>query len=57
MSRTKRKLPTWGSWLRYPQYKWKLLAGIGRKKIVTEYDDKNVAAFNEVPAKKQKELM
>jgi hypothetical protein len=33
-----------------------MLAGIVRKKIVTEYDDKNVAAFNEVPAKIQRKL-
>lgn len=56
MSRTKRNLPTWGIWLRYPRYKWKLLAGISKKKIVTEYDDKNVAAFDELPYKQQRKL-
>lgn len=56
MSRTKRNLPTWGAWLRYPRYKWKLLAGIKKKEIVTEYDDKPIAGFNELPYKQQREL-
>lgn len=57
MSRTKRNLPTWGSWLRYPRYKWKLLACVKKKEIVKEYDDKNIAAFSEIPAKKWKEMI
>lgn len=45
MSRTHRNLPP--HWNRRPRYRWKLLAGIPRKQIATERDDKPVAARKE----------
>jgi hypothetical protein len=46
MSRTYRKVPK-HKWLRTPRYKWKLQAGISRKQVVTDFDDKGIAAKRE----------
>jgi hypothetical protein len=51
MSRTIRTLPK--RTLRQPKYKHKLLAGIPRKQVVTDYDDKPVAALYETHRTKQ----
>jgi hypothetical protein len=56
VSRTKRKIPKRGhgiKWLRTPRHKWKLVAGIPTKQVVTDWDDKHVAAVDEVPKGKK----
>lgn len=45
MSRTK----SGTKWLRTPRHKWKLVAGIPSKQVVTDCDDNHVAALDEVP--------
>lgn len=50
MSDTYRNVPT--SWLRHPMYRWKLLSGIPRKQVVTDWDDKPVAAMKETRSRK-----
>ena len=46
MSRTIRNIPK-GKRSRTPRYRWKLMAGISRKRIVTDYDDRTIAGGNE----------
>ena len=46
MAHTIRNVPSF-KWNRTPRFKWKLLAGISRKNIVTNYDDKPIAARKE----------
>ena len=44
MARTYRKIIS-VKWMRQPRYKWKLLAGIPRKQVVTDFDDKTISAI------------
>lgn len=53
MSRTIRKLKWYHSFMRSPRHKWKLLAGVSHKQIVTNRSDKSVAAYLEMPPCKQ----
>lgn len=55
MSRTYRNIiqrPYGPKWLRKPRYKGRLLAGVPRKQVVTDYDDKPIAALAEQPSAK-----
>ena len=51
MARTRRNVPKQGKyekWIRTPRYKWKLKAGgLKRKVIVTDWDDRRIAACRE----------
>jgi hypothetical protein len=47
MSRTYRNVPN-GKHMRTPQYRWKLRAGIPRKSVTTDWDDKPIAANREI---------
>ena len=54
MSRTYRTIiqrPYGPKWLRKPRHKGRLLAGVPRKQVVTNYDDKPIAALRERRAK------
>ncbi len=50
MSRTRRNIPK--KWNRKPKYRWKLLAGLSPKNIVTDWDDVPIAARKESFEKK-----
>ena len=50
MARTRRNIPKQAQrvkWLRTPRYRWKLKAGLSPKVIVTDRDDKLIAARRE----------
>lgn len=47
MSRTYRNLKESKS-IHKPQYKWKLLAGKNHKQVITDWDDKPIAAVKEI---------
>ena len=54
MARTRRNIPKRGKhdkWLRTPRYWWKLKAGLSPKVIVTDRDDKLIAARRETDHK------
>ncbi len=55
MGKTYRKIPVRArgvKWLRTPKYKGKLLDGtVPRRDIVTDYDDKPIAALKEIKHK------